>query len=205
MKRVILGLLVGALGGCASFAAPHKDYFYRLPEAVSSGVSSVGEGAIVYVPPFVASGLHGERALIYAHDDGTSLEQYTYHYWVDSPRLLLQQALAERLRLGGTRRIVTAPSADAKYTVRGYIRKFERRGKDKGSAEVSLEFEVTSADSDSPEFARIYQRSVALPDKAMASCAAAMGAAVQDIVATLASDLETYWGASEGHTTGLRR
>ncbi len=197
MKRSLACLLLGALSvmlsACGSFATPRKDHFYRLPEIASSTELSAGEGVVVYVPPFLASGLHGERALIYAHDDGTSLEQYTYHYWVDSPRLLLQAALAERLRVGGARRIVTAPSADAKYTVRGHIRKFERRGTDKGTAEVSLEFELIEADKDSPEFARAYQRSVALPDDTMASCAAALGQAAQGIVAAFATDLETHW------------
>ncbi len=193
MKRTIVCLLMLALGGCGSFAAPRKDRFYRLPEGISGGALSVGAGEIVYVPPFVASGLHGERALIYAHDDGTSLEQYTYHFWIDSPRLLLQQALAERLRMAGTRRIVVSPSADAKYTVRGYIRKFERRGQHQGSAEVDLEFEVTQADSVSPEFARAYRRTVTLHDDAMASCAKALGAASQEIVATFAADLDAHW------------
>lgn len=59
MKRTIVCLLVLALSGCGSFAAPRKDHFYRLPEDVSGSVVSVGAGEIVYVPPFVASGLHG--------------------------------------------------------------------------------------------------------------------------------------------------
>ena len=193
MKRGIAYLLAAVLTGCGSFSPPHKDYFYRLPELAGGNTLGTSKGALVYVPPFVASGLHGERALIYAHDDGTALEQYTYHYWVDSPRVLLQQALTERLRMGGTLRIITAPSADAQYTVRGYIRKFERRGGNKGLAEVSLEFEVTPADSDSAEFARAYQRSVALPDNGMASCATALGVAAQDIVASFVTDLEAHW------------
>lgn len=197
MKRSLVCLLVGALSvmlsACGSFATPRKDHFYRLPETAGTTENSVGEGLIVYVPPFIASGLHGERALVYAHDDGTSLEQYTYHYWVDSPRLLLQQALAERLRVGGAWRIVTSPSADTKYTVRGRIRKFERRGMDKGTADVGLEFELIGAATDAPEFARAYQRSVTLPDDAMASCAAALGQAAQDILAAFATDLATHW------------
>ena len=55
---------------------------------ISTVTIDIREGKSAIVPPFVASGLHGERALVYAHDDGTSLEQYTYHYRVDSPRLL---------------------------------------------------------------------------------------------------------------------
>lgn len=186
-----LGLCLLALAGCG--AAPHKDSFYRLPETVGSAAVNVAEGPVIYIPPFVADGLHGERALVYAHDDGTTLEQYTYHYWVDSPRLLLQQALAARLR--GAHRVVTAPSADARYTLRGHIAKFERQGTGKGAkAEVSLEFELLSAATDVPEFARAYQRSVPLADDAMSSCAGALGQAAQDVLASFATDLKAYWG-----------
>ena len=197
MRRLLTCLLLVALASvnsaCTSFAAPRKDQFYRLPDSIENTSLSAGAGVIVYVPPLLASGLHGERALIYAHDDGTSLEQYTYHYWVDSPRLLLQQALAAQLRVGGARRIVTAPSADAKYTVRGYLRKFERHGLAPGTAEVSLEFELLEASSDAPEFVRAYQRSVPLRDAEMATCAAALGQAAQDILASLVTDLQAHW------------
>ena len=186
---IALGLL--ALAGCA--ATPPKDSFYRLPATVASATVKVADGPIIYIPPFVADGLHGERALVYAHDDGTTLEQYTYHYWVDSPRLLLQQALAARLR--GAHRVVTAPSADASYTLRGHIAKFERQGTGKGAkAEVSLEFELLPADTDVAQFARVYQRSVPLADDAMSSCAGALGQAAQDLQAGLVADLEVYWG-----------
>ena len=187
---MLLWLCLLALAGCG--ATPHKDSFYRLPDTAVSAAVNVAEGPIVYIPPFVADGLHGERALVYAHDDGTTLEQYTYHYWVDSPRLLLQQALAARLR--GAHRVVTAPSADARYTLRGHIAKFERQGTGKGaSAEVSLEFELLSAATDVPEFARAYQRSVPLADDTMSSCAGALGQAAQDVLTSFVTDLEAYW------------
>ena len=104
--------------------------------------------------------------------------------WLDSPRLLLQRARAASL---------PQPSADTKYTVRGRIRNFERRGMDKGTADVSLEFELIGAAADAAELARAYQPSVTLPDDAMASCAAALGQAVQDIVAACATDLASHW------------
>ena len=188
---MLLGLTLLVLAGCG--VTPHKDSFYRLPDTAAGAAVNVAEGPIVYIPPFVADGLHGERALVYAHDDGTTLEQYTYHYWVDSPRLLLQQALAARLR--GAHRVVTAPSADARYTLRGHIAKFERQGTGKGaSAEVSLEFELLSAATDVPEFARAYQRSVPLADDTMSSCAGTLGQAAQDVLASFVTDLEAYWG-----------
>ena len=188
--RTLATLLAAVLlSGCG--AAPRKDMFYRLPEVAGVAAASEGEGTVIYVPPFLADGLHGERALVYAHDDGTALEQYTYDYWVDSPRLLLQQALAERLRAGGAQRVVTSPSSETRYTVRGRIRKFERRG---ASAEVSLEFELLSAATEVPVFVRGYERSVPLGDDAMSTCARALGEAAQDELAKFVTDLEGYWG-----------
>ena len=192
-RRALALLMAGmlALTGCGG--TPKKDTFYRLPEVAGSGTIKVDDGPLLYIPPLEADGLHGERALVYAHDDGTTLEQYTYHYWVDSPRVLLQQALAGKLR--ETHRVVTSASADARYILRGRILRFERQGNDtRASADVALEFELVAADSDSVEFARAYTRSVALTDDAMGTSAGALGEAAQDVLANLVSDLETYWG-----------
>ena len=199
MKRLLGGWLFCAalltISACGMFSTPRKDVFYRLPEVATSAAVIATTGPLVYVPPFAASGLHGERAVVYAHDDGTALEQYTYDYWVDSPRLLLQQALVDRLRASGARRVVMEPSVDAGYTVRGRIRKFEKRDAAKGAtAEVSLEFELLAADAEVPEFARAYQRTVTVSGDAMATSAAALGQAAQDIVAEFVTDLDGHWG-----------
>jgi ABC-type uncharacterized transport system auxiliary subunit len=193
-----LALGLSVLAGCGG--APPKDSFYRLPvfEAGDS-MAPVDVGPIIYIPPFAADGLHGERALVYAHDDGTTLEQYTYHYWADSPRLMLQQALAARVR--GTRRVVTTPSAEARYTLRGRIDCLDVKGTAKGAtAEVSLEFELSPVDTDVPEFTRSVKRSVALGDDRTSARAAALAAAAEDALASFVSDLNTNWG----HPTGAR-
>lgn len=192
MRRhgAVLALCLLALAACGG--APQKDTFYRLPETLGATQARLEGGPLIYIPSFLADGLHGERPLVFAHDDGTTLEQYTYHYWVDSPRQLLQQALAERLR--AAHRVTTTASADAAYTLRGRIVRFERRGTGKqGSAEVALEFELLSADTDVALFARSYSRSVPLADDTMSTSAGALGAAAEDILASLVGDLEAYW------------
>ncbi len=186
-----LALCLLVLSGCGG--TPKKDTFYRLPDAAGSAMVTVEDGPVLYIPPFGADGLHGERALIYAHDDGTTLEQYNYHYWVDSPRQLLQQALATHLR--ATHRIALTPSADAVHSLRGRIVRFERQGQGKnGTAEVELEFELLPADTDVPVFARRYARSAALSDDEIGSCAGALGRAAQEVLVELSTDLEAYWG-----------
>ena len=191
---VVMGALL--LTACAGFSEPKKDLFFRLPElAATAPRESQPAGPIVYVPPFLASGVHGERALLYAHADGTSLEQYTYSYWVDSPRVLFQQALVEHLRAKSDRRVVVVPSADASHTVTGRIRKFERHDDGKhGVAEIALEFEVVSGDSVAADFVRSYARALVLNDDDVGRCAAALGGAAQEILAQFADDLRAHWG-----------
>lgn len=190
MGIVMLG--IAALVACGG--TPPKDSFYRLP-GIDAGdrPAEISDGPIIYIPPFDADGLHGERALVYAHDDGTSLEQYTYHYWADSPRLLLQQALAVRVR--ATRRVVTTPSAEAGYTLRGRIVRLEVQEAGKGAtAEVSLEFELSPVDTDVPAFSRSVKRSVLLGDENISARAATLATAAQDAVVSMAEDLNGFWG-----------
>ena len=54
-------------------------------------------------------------------------------------------------------------------------------------------FELLSAATDVPEFARAYQRSVPLADDTMSSCAGALGQAAQDVLTSFVTDLEAYW------------
>ena len=191
-RRAAMLVCLIVLSGCGG--TPPKDNFYRLPDAgMGDTAAAVVSGAVIYIPPFDTDGLHGERALVYAHGDGTTLEQYTYHYWADSPRLMLQQALAARLR--GERRVVTTPSAEARYTLRGRIERLELHdGKQGATAEVKLEFELSSVDTDVPEFARSVTRSVALVENDTRARAGALAAAAQDALASFVGDLNTFWG-----------
>ena len=187
-------LLFGLATLLACGGTPHKDSFYRLPVVeTDEAQTAISDGPVIYIPPFDADGLHGERALVYAHDDGVSLEQYTYHYWADSPRLLLQQALAARVR--GTRRVVTTPSAEASYTLRGRIVRLEVQDAGKGAtAEVSLEFELSPVDTDVPVFSRSVRRSVALGDEDISARVGALATAAQDALASAVEDLNGFWG-----------
>lgn len=199
MKLLAPTLLVFGAAMLASCGGnPPKDSFYRLPPFEAAAVSAASDdGPLIYIPPFESDGLHGERALVYAHGDGATLEQYTYHYWADSPRLLLQQALAARLR--GAHRVVVTPSAEARYTLRGRITRLEIQDAGQGAtAEVSLEFELSPVDTDVPEFTRGAKRSVALGDGDIAARAAALAVAAQDALAAFVADMDTHWGRRIG-------
>lgn len=197
MRRSQVFVVVVALltGGCGSLSAPPRDHFYRLAVAPPAAESRPAAGITVHVPPFAASGLHSERAIVYAHGDGTSLEQYPYHFWVDSPRMLLQGALADYLEQVNGTVVTLAPSREAQRVVRGRILNFERGEVDgEPAALVALKIEVFDAASGSRSGGGRYARSVKLGDDSVAELVSALNAATRDVFAAFTRDLEAPSG-----------
>lgn len=180
-----------ALTGCG--APPKKDTFYRLPEpAAESPPSAAHGGPLIQVPPFSANGLVSERALVHARADGVTLEQYNYHFWVDSPRLMLQEALSAALASSLDARVVAEAVAGA-HSVRGRIERLERAGGAAAVARVALAFEVHAPHGGPALFTRRYAREVEPADDSIAACAAALGRASQDMLAEFATELARQW------------
>lgn len=192
---VFVATLAVVLAGCGSFSAPPKDRFYRLsaaPVTALDPAAPAGEGPLVYVAPFEASGLHAERALVFAYDDGTSLEQHGYHFWIDSPRMLLQQALASTLAAEAGARVSTQATPDAGVVVRGRIERFEQT-EDGSGADVALvlaAYEGTRAST--PFLERGYARSAQASGKGVGPSVAAIDQATTEILAAFARELAPH-------------
>jgi len=196
-RALVLAFTVVALAGCGTFSAPPRDQFHRLsPVAFGTGGARAVDTPIVFVAPFGASGLHGERALVYAHADGTSLEQYGYHYWIDSPRVMLQQGLAATLRRTLSARVLTEPGAGESIVVRGRIERFERvdHGDAAGAAVVALHFDVYPARGAAPVLTRTYEREQTLETDEPGDYVNATSRATQEIFAALADELRPLLG-----------
>jgi ABC-type uncharacterized transport system auxiliary subunit len=148
---------------------------------------------LFYVPPFRADGLLSERALVYAHAGGTALEQYNYHFWVDSPRALLQQALLDELRSGLQVRVTREASRDANYSVNGRIIRFERASADGSTtAELALEMEFFLRHETVAGFSRGYTRSLKLAEDTPQACATALASASQEVVRQFVGELRNH-------------
>ena len=186
-----LVLAVGLLlSGCASLQSPPKDTFYRLEIPASSRIELHGvEGQLLFVPIFEASGLHGERALVFAHGDGTALEQHSYHFWIDSPRQLLQNQLATYLHARLARETVTEPARSVTHVIQGRLRRFERRqggGNDVASCEI--EFRVYRQRSEAPLLKQTYRNEVDISG-GPENIAAGLSQATATIFASFTEDL----------------
>lgn len=190
LRATVALTLCAVLTACGSLSTPKKDTFYRLGDSVPELAGAAG-GQLIHVPPFHANGLLSERALVYAHAGGTALEQYNYHFWVDSPRMLLQQALIDALAGAPTVQATREPVSGAAYTVDGRIRRFERAGeKGAASAELALELELTAGREPVPVLSRSYTRSIKLSDDTPAACAAALAAASHEVLGEFAREIK---------------
>ena len=196
-RALALVFIVMALAGCGTLSAPPRDQFHRLvPAAAGAPPAEAGDAPWVFVAPFGASGLHGQRALVYAHADGTSLEQYGYHYWIDSPRVMLQQGLAATLRESLPARVLTEPGADEGLVVRGRVDRFERvdHGDGAGAAVVGLQFDVYPARGTVPLLTRSYEREQPLANDNLADYVDATSRATREIFTALAQELKPLLG-----------
>ena len=187
---VVLSVIVPYLG-CGSLSPPPKDKFYRLTLESPGATQDFGAADdIIYIPPFKASGLHSERALIFAHNDGASLEQHVYHFWIDSPRTMLQYALADHLRAASRARIVIDPVVNAEFTVRGRVRRFERSNG--GGAQVALNLALYGEHNPVAEFEHDYERSMAVRDSSIAASVAALSEGTAEIFVAFTGDLRRH-------------
>jgi len=191
--RLLCVLVILASSACGGLGSVPRDRYYRLPPGPAASAAAAHAPAVV-VPPFVAAGVYADRALVFAHADGVTLEQYHYHLWVDSPRVLLRERLAGLLgaRLGA--RAVPDLLPDAPL-VRGHVRRLERARHEAGpdTAEVALRFEYYAAGERVPRLARDYSRSSTLASDDMSACVAALGEGIDDILAEWVTDLGQAW------------
>ena len=188
-RSAIIGAMA-MLTGCGSLSSPPADTFYRIaPMAMAEVPPPDASAPLLFVPPFDASGVHGERALVYVHGDDTTLEQYRYHFWIDSPRTMLQQGVADALRARLGVQAVTEPVGHARE-LRGRIVRFERRtGPEVDHAVIAIHVDLLGERGRVPLMTRDYEVAVALDDDSVAGFVAAMNAAVGEVIARLVEDV----------------
>lgn len=130
LRFLFLLLVIALQSACGGLEPMPGDTFYRLKElntgAVGEKVAPWTEQSLA-VERFRANGIYKDRAIALLQDDGVSLNQSKYHYWNDSPEILLQERFVEHALKQGIAGTVTSDiSSDAEYVVMGRILRFER-------------------------------------------------------------------------------
>lgn len=197
MNRVIASLLLLVFaGGCTSTPPVPEDRFYRLdgvqPAATLTRPLLTGGLAVdgVQTDP-----LHGGRAILYSDSARPlQLQRYHYEFWADQPPRMLQQVLVSWLRATGVADSVAGDDdRAAAWRLSAQLLKFEEVRGDNGAThvEVTMQFSLSSTDSNRPLWTREYAQQRSVSGSQMYATAQAMQAALADLFAELQTDLAT--------------
>ena len=166
------------LTACSTQAPLPTDHYYRLPELRDIGSDQERLNSIS-VLNFKAVGLYQQRAIVYTKDR-IELKQYHYHHWTDSPTRLLQERLAERLRLSGISNLVLNTfEGNSELIIKGQIKAFEWvQQKESESVYVKLLLQVDSNTKGAPILHKEYVQTVMLPSNNITNTIRAFAEAV---------------------------
>lgn len=177
------------LTACSSQAPLPTDHYYHLPELrdVNSDEKRVGSISVI---TFQAEGLYQERAILYTENQ-IEIKQYHYHHWTDSPTRLLQERLAERLRLSSISDLVLNTfEGNSELIIKGQIKAFERlQQKGSESVYVKLLLQVNSNTEHAPILHKEYVQTVVLPSNNITNAIKAFAEAVDLIFSDFYVDL----------------
>ena len=190
MKRHIFILFIFILPACVKQPPLPTDHYYRLPalQEVNTDSEIIDSVSVI---AFQADGLYRERAILYSENE-IEIKQYHYHHWVDSPSRLLQEYLAERLRLSNISEVVlTTFEGNSNIIIKGKIKAFEQKKlNDKNSAFVSIEFRVEENNVSLPILYKQYTQVIDSEGSSMTSTINAFGIAVNSIYENFYYDLK---------------
>jgi ABC-type uncharacterized transport system auxiliary subunit len=195
MRRTLapLPLLAAAtLAACGTTPVPDIA-FYRMPEpAVANAMPEPAFQMPIVVDTFVADGLHGQQAILYASKPGASVRAYHYQLWNDPPPRLLQRRLVRQLRAAQVSPIVVdrLSSRTAAVRVLGVIERFERVDTGAGwEAQVAVEMRADVGDQPLPALLERYEASAMADSDSIQATVRAFAAALDQVFAEFTADL----------------
>lgn len=141
-RRIVVLLLAALLYACGGIARVPEERFYRLDTDMPAASSAAPTVEGILSVHFVASApLYRDRAMLYSEPSTPArLQRYHYHYWIDTPPLLLQRGFAGYLRAAGFASRVVTPEegVDGAYRLRLVLERFEhQRGPNGGRVNVA--------------------------------------------------------------------
>lgn len=192
-ERLLLGLWLVLLGGCAAPEPAPTDRFYRLPAADAPAPDRPLASGVLSLQMFEASGLLRERGIIHvAGTDSVELESYFYHLWHKVPTRLLRDHLADYLRSGGVAGTVTAtPDASAELSLGGELREFMHvREPGNSHVVITLEMRLYGQETTAPLLLRDYSVREPVLEEGMEAVVAAFGRGLERLYGQFLVDAE---------------
>jgi ABC-type uncharacterized transport system auxiliary subunit len=186
--------VVLALAACSQPPLP-RDHFYRL----SGGVPAMRydpaplEGSLGVIR-LRADGLVTQRPILFtSRERPNRLEQHSYQYWVESPPLMLRDALVDYLREAGAATSVTVGEArrPSGCELTGTLRRMEHitAGGQPSTALIEIEFMLERANDRAVLLHRTYRAEQVAADLTIDATATAFDSALGALFARLVADL----------------
>lgn len=187
-------VLAVALAACSQPPVP-RDQFYRLSGGVPATRDDPAplDGSLGVVR-LRADGLVSQRPILFTSlERPNRLEQHSYHYWVESPPLMLRDALVDYLRGAGAATSVTvaemrrAPGCE----LTGTLRRLEHitAGGQPSTALIEIEFMLERTNDRAVLLHRTYRAEQVAADVTIDATATAFDRALRALFARFASDL----------------
>lgn len=192
-RRGFLGGLL-ALSACSSGPVP-RDTFFRLgapatPAALPGGPIK----GIVEVPPFHATGVINERALLY-RESARGLAQYNYQTWLEPPSLMVQRTFIEALRGARAFDAVASPEMrqDRDYELLGDLREWEHVLPSAGgpAAAIAIDIGLRRIAGNRAVLVKSYEIQEPAADGSVDAAVQAFTAGLDKIIAQVLTDLAT--------------
>ncbi len=172
MKTLVSLLLIFALSSCSSGSKKIADkLYYRFGEA-----HMVMTKSDFNVPRPTAMGILGNRPMVAQKEDGALL-QLNHNFWIDSPKILLQNYLIKSFNV--------SPEPHDK-ALKATILKLEKKGQ---TSQVSIAFTLVDSDNNTL-FEKTYSRQQELPENTMSAFVASVSQSLELITQALAKELK---------------
>lgn len=198
IKRTItplyIALFILFVSGCVGPRVVPEDHFYRLADLQPDKKldTPLIKGALA-VSRIRTTGLYGERAILFVDEkQPLELRRSRYHFWQDTPGLLIQENLQSYLRKAGfADKVVLAESGmktDALLV--GRLLRFESFTGSSDMVFVTMELGLRPADQKIPDWSKDYSVSVPIKGTGVSAKIEAFGVALKQVYDAFIRDLQ---------------
>ncbi len=187
-------IMLGVLAACAAQAPVPQDKFYRLQAVLASApLTAPILPGVLEIERFTADGLTAGRPIVYADSsDPNQLREYHYHFWTQTPTVMLRDELVAYLRKAGVAKNIVTPEMrlEADYILSGRIRMLEQViGAQKGTV-MELEIALRNPRNGKLLFLKPYRHEVEQSEIGVAAAVDSLNETLNIIYADVLADLK---------------
>ncbi|WP_419798894.1 MAG: ABC-type transport auxiliary lipoprotein family protein [Terasakiella sp.] len=191
-KYFLTGAIIGAaaliLSACTQPELP-QDHYYRL-EITPPNIGKLKLDGVLEVERFRADGLISGRPIAYSEGQG-HLSEYHYHFWVEPPVDLLQDAMVTFLRKASLATHIVTPELrmNEDYLLTGKIKRLERDLSAEPKVVVELEIGLKQVRDDKILVLKTYKRELAQTGEGVHGSVETINRALSDIYTQFLNDV----------------